>query len=110
LARLLHVLWAKGIEILNDPSEKEMKKWRACRFATQVKDELLAPKNAALIVIDYQPVQVNSIASMDRQKLINNIVGVAKITKVYGLLIADVVWPRCFSDFLSISQTGRIRL
>lgn len=27
-------------------------------------DHLLTPENAAFIVIDYQPVQVNSIASM----------------------------------------------
>ena len=31
------------------------------------KDHLLTPKNSALINIDYQPVQVNSIASMDRR-------------------------------------------
>ncbi len=48
------------------------------------KDYLLTPKNSALIIIDYQ-VQVNSIASMDRQKLIDNIVGVAKIGLTYGL-------------------------
>ena len=39
-------------------------------------DHLLTPQNAAFVIIDYQPVQVNSIASMDRQLLINNIVGV----------------------------------
>ncbi|RFQ29033.1 hydrolase, partial [Pseudomonas sp. ATCC 13867] len=44
----------------------------------QVKDQLLTPKNSAFIIIDYQPVQVNSIASMDRQLLLNNIVGCAK--------------------------------
>ncbi|MCI0623292.1 MAG: hydrolase [Acidobacteria bacterium] len=47
----------------------------------------LTPKNSALIIIDYQPVQVNSIASMDRQKLIDNIVGVAKIGLAYKLPI-----------------------
>jgi nicotinamidase-related amidase len=52
-----------------------------------VSDHLLTPKNAALIIIDYQPVQVNSIASMDRQKLIDNIVGVAKIGLAYDLPI-----------------------
>jgi len=31
------------------------------------KDHLLTPKNSALIIIDYQPVQVNSIASMGRR-------------------------------------------
>lgn len=53
----------------------------------QKNDHLLTPENAALIIIDYQPVQVNSIASMDRQLLINNIVGVAKMAKVYNLPI-----------------------
>ncbi|MCI0491484.1 MAG: hydrolase [Planctomycetes bacterium] len=51
------------------------------------KDQLLTPKNSALIIIDYQPVQVNSIASMDRQLLVNNIVGVAKIGLAYQLPI-----------------------
>ncbi len=52
-----------------------------------IKDHLLTPKNSAFVVIDYQPVQVNSIASMDRQLLINNIVGVSKAAVVYGLPI-----------------------
>ena len=52
-----------------------------------VKDRLLTPQNAAFIIIDYQPVQVNSIASMDRQLLLDNIVGTAKAAVVYGLPI-----------------------
>lgn len=52
-----------------------------------VKDHLLTPQNAAFIIIDYQPVQVNSIASMDRQLLINNIVGTSKAAVAYGLPI-----------------------
>ena len=52
-----------------------------------VKDRLLTPKNAAFVIIDYQPVQVNSIASMDRQLLINNIVGCCKAAVTYGLPI-----------------------
>ncbi len=50
-------------------------------------DELLTPQNSAFIIIDYQPVQVNSIASMDRQLLVNNIVGTAKAAVAYGLPI-----------------------
>ncbi|MDR6501953.1 hydrolase [Burkholderia sp. DN3021] len=50
-------------------------------------DHLLTPQNAAFIVIDYQPVQVNSIASMDRQLLINNIVGASKAAVAYDLPI-----------------------
>jgi nicotinamidase-related amidase len=52
-----------------------------------VKDRLLTPKNSAFVIIDYQPVQVNSIASMDRQLLVNNIVGSCKAAVVYGLPI-----------------------
>ncbi|MGX5732354.1 hydrolase [Pseudoxanthomonas beigongshangi] len=50
-------------------------------------DHLLTPQNAAFIIIDYQPVQVNSIASMDRQLLVNNIVGASKAAVAYGLPI-----------------------
>lgn len=48
-------------------------------------DRLLAPGNAALVIIDYQPVQVNAIASMDRQLLVNNIVGLAKTARAYDV-------------------------
>jgi nicotinamidase-related amidase len=51
------------------------------------KDQLLTPQNSAFIIIDYQPVQVNSIASMDRQLMVNNIVGTAKAAVAYGLPI-----------------------
>src|SRR5258708_1605982 len=53
----------------------------------QVTDQLLTPENSALIIIDYQPVQVTSVASMDRQALVTNIVSVAKAAKVFGLPI-----------------------
>ena len=50
-------------------------------------DQLLTPKNCALIVIDYQPVQVNSIASMERQRLVSNIVRTCKAAVLYGVPI-----------------------
>ena len=50
-------------------------------------DQLLTPQNAAFIIIDYQPVQVNSIASMDRQLMLNQIVGCAKAAVTYKLPI-----------------------
>src|SRR3984893_15338224 len=50
-------------------------------------DKLLTPQNSVFIVIDYQPAQVNSIASMDRQLLVNHIVGAAKAALAYGLPI-----------------------
>jgi nicotinamidase-related amidase len=51
------------------------------------KDHLLTPENSALIIIDYQPVQVTSIASMDRRALVTNVVSVAKAAKLYKLPI-----------------------
>lgn len=50
-------------------------------------DHLLTPENSTLIIIDYQPVQVNSINSMDRRQLVTNIVATAKVAKGYGLPI-----------------------
>jgi nicotinamidase-related amidase len=52
-----------------------------------VTDQLLTPENSALLIIDYQPVQVSSVASMDRRGLVLNIVDVAKAAKLYGLPI-----------------------
>jgi nicotinamidase-related amidase len=53
----------------------------------QIADHLLTPKNSALIMIDYQPTQVNSIHSMDRQQLVQNSTRVARIASTYGLPI-----------------------
>jgi nicotinamidase-related amidase len=48
-------------------------------------DHMLTPQNAALVIIDFQPVQVASIASMERRLLLANVVAVAKMAKLYGL-------------------------
>ena len=50
-----------------------------------VKDHLLTPQNAAFIIIDYQPVQVSTIKSMDQRLLVNNIVVTAKAAVAYKL-------------------------
>jgi nicotinamidase-related amidase len=52
-----------------------------------VKDHLLTPQNAAFIVIDYQPIQVGSIRSMNQQELVFNIVHTAKCAVNYKLPI-----------------------
>jgi nicotinamidase-related amidase len=53
----------------------------------QINDHLLTPKNAAMIFIDYQPSQISTVASMDRQLMVDNVVRVAKMGKVFGLPI-----------------------
>ncbi|WJK12246.1 hydrolase [Pseudomonas fluorescens] len=50
-------------------------------------DQLLTPENSALIIIDYQPVQVSSIRSMPRDELVFNITSVAKAAVNYDLPI-----------------------
>lgn len=50
-----------------------------------VGDLLLTPQNCALLIIDYQPVQVTSVASRDRRELVTNIVAVVRAAKLFGL-------------------------
>jgi nicotinamidase-related amidase len=50
-------------------------------------DPLLTPKNAALVVIDYQPSQIQSVRSIDHDLLVDNIVSVARIARTYDLPI-----------------------
>ena len=52
-----------------------------------VSDALLTPQNAALVVIDYQPSQVQAVHSMDHDLLVRNIVSVARLAKAYQMPI-----------------------
>jgi len=48
-------------------------------------DHLLTPQNAALVIIDFQPVQVSSIQSRSKRELVSNITALARIGKLYEL-------------------------
>lgn len=50
-------------------------------------DHLLTPENSAFIIIDYQPIQVSSIRSMDQRELVFNITSTAKAAVNYNLPI-----------------------
>ena len=50
-----------------------------------VTDHLLTPQNAALVVIDDQPSQVQTVTSMDRELLVDNIVSVARLARTFDL-------------------------
>jgi nicotinamidase-related amidase len=50
-------------------------------------DHLLTPQNSAFIIIDYQPIQVSSIRSMDQKELIFNIVHTSMAAVNYKLPI-----------------------
>ena len=48
-------------------------------------DHLLTPENAALVVIDYQPSQVQAVKSIDHDLLVDNIVSVARLARTFDL-------------------------
>jgi nicotinamidase-related amidase len=48
-------------------------------------DHLLTPENSALVVIDYQPSQVQAVTSTDRDLLVENIVSVARLARTFDL-------------------------
>ncbi len=47
--------------------------------------EVLTPDNSQLIIIDHQPQMAFGVQSIDRQTLKNNVVGLAKAAKVFGI-------------------------
>src|ERR687898_3595784 len=48
-------------------------------------EALLTPDNCALILIDHQPFQVAGLRSHDPASMINNVVGLAKAAKAFGV-------------------------
>jgi nicotinamidase-related amidase len=52
-----------------------------------IADHLLTPQNAALVVIDYQPSQVDAVRSIDPGVLLENIVSTVKTAKAFGIPI-----------------------
>jgi nicotinamidase-related amidase len=66
-------------------------------------DHLIAPQNAALIVIDYQQNQFRSVRSMDPDLLLKNVVSTAKLATTINS------WED--ADFLvAVRATGRCKL
>ncbi len=47
--------------------------------------EVLTPQNSQIIFIDHQPQMAFGVQSIDRQVLKNNVVGLAKAAKVFGI-------------------------
>ena len=56
-------------------------------------DALLMPDNCAVLLIDHQPFQFAGLRSHDSQTIINNVVGLAKAAKIFGVptLLTTVV-------------------
>lgn len=50
-------------------------------------DILISPDNSVLTVIDYQPIQIDSVNSMNRSQLVVNAETVIKLAKIFGIPI-----------------------
>jgi nicotinamidase-related amidase len=60
--------------------------------------ELLTPQNSALILIDHQPQMAFGVQSIDRQALLNNVVGLAKAGKAFNIpTVLTTVAEKTFS-------------
>lgn len=56
-------------------------------MAPRTNDHLISANNAFLTVIDYQPMQINSVNSMNRSKLIQNARAVIELARFFKLPI-----------------------
>ena len=71
--------------------------------------ELLTPDNCCVIFIDHQPAMTFGVANIDRQTLLNNVVGFAKGAKVFNIPViltavesasfSGAIWPQLTSVF-----------
>jgi nicotinamidase-related amidase len=62
---------------------------------------LLTPSNCVVTLIDHQPQMLFGVTSIDRQTLINNVVGFAKSAKIFDVpLILSTVETKSFSGNL----------
>lgn len=62
---------------------------------------LLTPENSTVIFIDHQPQMSFGVASIDRQLLLNNTVGLAKAAKVFNVpTILTTVETQSFSGYM----------
>jgi nicotinamidase-related amidase len=50
-------------------------------------DHLITPQNSTLVLIDYQPSQVQAVRSMDQELLVENIISTVKLAKLFGVPI-----------------------
>jgi len=66
--------------------------------ATRSEKGLLTPDNCVVTLIDHQPQMLFGVTSIDRQTLVNNVVGFAKAARVFDVpLILSTVETKAFS-------------
>lgn len=62
---------------------------------------LITPQNSTVVFIDHQPQMLFGVANIDRQLLINNVLGLAEAAKVFDVpTILTTVETKSFSGFM----------
>jgi nicotinamidase-related amidase len=73
----------------------------AMSLAKRSEKGLLTPDNCVVALIDHQPQMLFGVTSIDRQTLINNVVGFSKATKVFDVpTILSTVESKSFSGYI----------
>ncbi|NJO42964.1 MAG: hydrolase, partial [Cyanobacteria bacterium RU_5_0] len=63
--------------------------------------ELLTPQNSTVVFIDHQPQMLFGVSNIDHQTLINNVVGLAKATRIFDVpTILTTVETESFSGYM----------
>ena len=63
--------------------------------------ELLTPQNSTVVFIDHQPQMLFGVSNIDHQTLINNVVGLAKATRIFDVpAILTTVETESFSGYM----------
>jgi nicotinamidase-related amidase len=59
-------------------------------------EALLTPEESVLVLIDFQPFQFAGVGSHEQKMIVNNVVGLAKIAKAFGVptIVTGVVSDR----------------
>jgi nicotinamidase-related amidase len=79
------------------------------QLAKRTEKGLLTPDNCVVTLIDHQPQMLFGVTSIDRQTLINNVVGFSKATRLFGVptILSTVetkqfsgnIWPQLIAEF-----------
>src|SRR6478752_917471 len=75
-----------GIELFADAALRRYREEYIMQtFAKVGLDALLTPENCVLLLVDHQPFQLANVNSHEPTMVINNVTGLAKIAKAYGI-------------------------
>ncbi len=79
------------------------------QLANRSEKGLLTPDNCVITLIDHQPQMLFGVTSIDRQTLINNVVGFSKAAKLFGVPVvlttvetkgfSGNIWPQLAGQF-----------